>query len=306
MDAMAEQVPPPRQCPSDGVSQDIAAAGTSATVLVGVLCCAFVAAFLLERLVRSMVSVQASTTPPKAGGVPVQERLGVVSRARRAPPPHPSEERLSASNAKVAAEVVSALERRAAEESSESDDEGPVDIDELRQQVAQRVSPGMRPATSPCSSHKRVTGGLRGFTCSKPLHFEAVFDRTTLHDPTDFWLAKFALTNREEFEQLVAETQTEPPTFVQDSEAPLERLRSDVYKLKSSLAQMSRQHRMPGTESPQVVPTPVKQPALEKLSDATASPPVSPVLNLEDGLDEARKFPLVDSAEPPAASQPTC
>jgi hypothetical protein len=36
-----------------------------------------------------------------------------------------------------------------------------------------------------------------------------VFDRATLRDPTDFWLAKFALTNREEFEALVAGTSSD-------------------------------------------------------------------------------------------------
>lgn len=300
---MDEQLPPTNVCPTD-----VAAAGGSATVLVGVLCFVLAAAFVLERLIRTVVGVQTTaraSATTNAGGVPVQTRP-----APRAPPPHPSEERLSTNNAKVAAEVVSALERQAAEaESSESDDESPVDIDELRRQVAKRVSPDMRPATNLCSPRKRVTGGLRGFTNSRPLHFEAVFDRTTLRDPTDFWLAKFALTHREEFENLVAETETELPAFVQDPGAPLDLLRSDVGALKSSLARMTRQQRTRAetrSEHAWVAPTPVKQPQ-EQHTNASASPPVSPVLNLEAVDDQvARKMPLVDSAGPAAFAQPAC
>ena len=110
MDATEEQVPLMRACPVDGVSEDVNAAAGSATVLVAVLCFVLAAAFVLERLIRSMVGVQAARTsgPPTAIGVPVQGRA-------LAPPPHPSVERLSANNAKVAAEVVSALARRVAE-----------------------------------------------------------------------------------------------------------------------------------------------------------------------------------------------
>ena len=218
MDAMEEaSTPNSRTCTTDAVdgavNADVAAAGGSAAVLLAVLCFAFAAAFLLERFVRSVVGVQTSVSsaPPKAGGIPVQTRF---ARAAEPAPPHPSVERLSATNAKVAAEVVSALEQVAAESSESDDDESPVDLDDLRQRVAKRVAPEMRPATNPCSPRKRVTGGLRGFTSSKPLQFEAVFDRSSLRDPTDFWLAKFALTHREEFEQLVAETEPDPPTFV--------------------------------------------------------------------------------------------
>jgi hypothetical protein len=309
MDAMDEQQPPTKVCPTDGSTEDVAAAGGSAVVLVGVLCFVFAAAFVIERLIRTVVGVQTTartSAQMTTGAVPVQTRL---SPRVLAPPPHPSEERLSTNNAKLAAEVVSALERQAVEEeSSESDDEIPVDIDELRQQVARRVSPDMRPATNPCSPRKRVTGGLRGFTNSRPLQFEAVFDRTTLRDPTDFWLAKFALTHREEFENLVAETETELPAFVQDPGAPLDLLRSDVGKLKSSLARMAMQQRkrdVPRAEHERVAPTPVKQPP-EQHTSASASPPVSPVLNLDADDQIARKMPLVDSAGPAAFAQPAC
>ena len=315
MDATEEQVPLMRACPVDGVSEDVNAAAGSATVLVAVLCFVFAAAFVLERLIRSMVGVQAARTsgPPTAIGVPVQGRA-------LAPPPHPSVERLSANNAKVAAEVVSALERRVAEESSESDDESPVDIDELRQQVAKRVSPGMRPAPNPCSPRKRVTGGLRGFTRSRPLQFEAVFTSQTLRDPTDFWLAQFALTHREEFENLVAETEADPPAPMRYPDAPLDRLRSDVRALKSSLARMGMQQRVrPLQQSPleeaahatsehaPVAPTPLKQPAPEQHASASESPPVSPVLNLEARVDvqNARKMSAVASVSA-AFAQSTC
>ena len=321
MDALDEQMPPPREaCPTSAAADsvvDIAAAGGSVTVLVVVLCAVFAAAFVLEKLVRGVVSCSspsaaaAAAAASKAGaGVPVQARHGPASTP---PPPHPSEARLSESNAKVAAEVGRALEQAtaAAAESSESeDDEGPVDVDELRQQAARRLSPDLPPATNPCSPHKRVTGGLRGFTSSKPLHFEAVFDRATMRDPTDFWLAEFALTHREEFERLVAETETEAPAFVEEEQEPLDRLRSDVASLKRSLARMGQQQqqRKPPLEGARVAPTPVKQPMASKLLAAGASPPVSPVLKLEDELAQQSrlKLPGSGSAAPTAAVRALC
>ena len=282
-----------------------AGAGDDASVTMRavmlVLAFVFAAAFFLEKAVRGLLAmVHASNATVKAmQGVPVV--------ARRAPAAlHPSAARVDKANEALAATVEAALEmQEAAAHDDESEDDElllPVDIDELRREAAQRISPDL--PVNPCSPRKRVTGALRGFH-SKPLQFDPSFVVGQARDPTDFWLAKFALEKPQEFASLVAETTTEPPAMplLDGEQEPLDALRSDVETLNRSLLRMTKLQRPTPLEDATLAypaPTPVKQQqSASAKAMLSASPPVSPVLRLDEEL--AQVVAKVPVAVPPAA-----
>ena len=240
---------------------------------LGLLCAVLLA---LEFLRRAAGAIAGMVRASNAGSRPAGD---AVERRRVQ---HPSVARQLAADARMAAEVSQGLAAAAAADSA-SDDEGdaPLDVDAVRRRTAARLSPGTAPLP-PSPSKGRATGGLRGFTSTRPLNFDAEFDRAQLRDPTDFWLAKFALTNREEFEKLVAETATDIHDH-DHPDTPLDLLAADVETLSSSLDGLRRLQKARPTLA--VAPTPVK--AAVAPTKGSSSPPVSPLLRFEEEEEAA-------------------
>ena len=237
---------------------------------LGLLCAVLLA---LEFLRRAAGAVAGMVRASNAGSQPA----GNAVERRRVQ--HPSVARQLAADARMAAEVSQGLKDAAdSAADSASDDEGdePLDVDAVRRRTAARLSPNTAPLP-PSPSKGRATGGLRGFTSTRPLHFDAEFDRSVDRCPTDFWLAKFALTHREEFEKLVAETATDIHDHAHP-DTPLDLLAADVETLSSSLDGLRRLQNARPTLA--VAPTPVK--AALAPTKGSSSPPVSPLLRFEE------------------------
>ena len=232
---------------------------------------------------------------------------------------HPSIERQLDANRRLAQKVHSMLEGKrrdahqhadpAAEvagvQSDEDEAELPVDVNAMREQAAAslRIPPAspdrLRPTTGALEGFRRESGICRqGFqfeSGKRPLlRFSAKFDRNARSDPTDYWLAKFALLHPDEFEALVEETSLHSAArrasfSVADpfELAPMERLKADVETLKLSLeafnSEKARMDPRPEEEVlasglPAVEPTPVKASLHVGISAVGHfSPPISPV-----------------------------